>query len=92
MARQLLSKYVYSHIDGKIAEGIINETEAYRGADDRGSHEYNDKRTARNQMMYQAGGLVYMYICYGIHDMLNIVTGREEMSHAVLIRAIEPLA
>ena len=91
VARQLLGKYVYSHIDGKITGGIIVETEAYQGPEDRGSHAYNDKRTARNQMMYQAGGLVYMYICYGIHDMLNIVTGREEMSHAVLIRAIEPL-
>jgi DNA-3-methyladenine glycosylase len=90
VASQLLGKYVYSQIDGKITGGIIVETEAYRGPDDRGSHAYNDKKTARNQMMYQAGGLAYMYICYGIHDMLNIVTGAEGMSHAVLIRALIP--
>lgn len=90
VASQLLGKYVYSQIDGKITGGIIVETEAYRGPDDRGSHAYDDKKTARNQMMYQAGGLAYMYICYGIHDMLNIVTGAEGMSHAVLIRALQP--
>ena len=90
VASQLLGKYVYSQIDGKITGGIIVETEAYRGPDDRGSHAYDDKKTARNQMMYQAGGLAYMYICYGIHDMLNIVTGAEGMSHALLIRALIP--
>ncbi|MES3018894.1 MAG: DNA-3-methyladenine glycosylase [Bacteroidota bacterium] len=90
IARQMLGKHVYSRIDGKLTGGIIVETEAYRGPDDRGSHAYNDKRTPRNEMMYSAGGVAYMYICYGIHDMLNIVTGTEGMSHAALIRAIEP--
>ncbi|MEJ7693728.1 DNA-3-methyladenine glycosylase [Daejeonella sp.] len=90
VARQLLGKHVYSLIDGKLTGGIIVETEAYRGPDDRGSHAYNDKRTTRNEMMYSAGGVAYMYICYGIHDMLNIVTGTDGMSHAALIRAIEP--
>lgn len=90
VARELLGKHVYSFIDGKLTGGIIVETEAYRGPDDRGSHAYNNKRTPRNEMMYSAGGVAYMYICYGIHDMLNIVTGIEGMSHAALIRAIEP--
>lgn len=90
VARELLGKHVYSFIDGKLTGGIIVETEAYRGPDDRGSHAYNNKRTLRNEMMYSAGGVAYMYICYGIHDMLNIVTGIEGMSHAALIRAIEP--
>ncbi|MDB5012057.1 MAG: hypothetical protein JWQ25_259, partial [Daejeonella sp.] len=91
IAKELLGKYLYTNIDGEITGGIIVETEAYNGPDDRGSHAYNNKRTPRNQMMYNAGGVVYMYICYGIHDMLNIVTGSQDSSHAVLIRAIEPL-
>jgi DNA-3-methyladenine glycosylase len=91
IARELLGKEVYSNIEGQITGGIIIETEAYRGPDDRGSHAYLNKRTPRNEMMYNAGGLVYMYICYGIHDMLNIVTGSKDMSHAILIRAIEPI-
>lgn len=91
VARDLLGKYVYSLVDGQLTGGIIVETEAYRGPDDRGSHAYNNKRTPRNEMMYSAGGVAYMYICYGIHDMLNIVTGTEGMSHAALIRAIEPI-
>lgn len=91
VARQLLGKHLYSNIGGQLTGGIIVETEAYCGPDDRGSHAYNNKRTPRNEMMYRAGGVAYMYICYGIHDMLNIVTGIEGMSHAALIRAIEPI-
>lgn len=90
VARQLLGKHVYSLINGNLTGGIIIETEAYRGPDDRGSHAFNNKRTPRNEMMYRAGGVAYMYICYGIHDMLNIVTGTDGISHAALIRAIEP--
>lgn len=90
VARQLLGKHVYSLINGNLTGGIIIETEAYRGPDDRGSHAFNNKRTPRNEMMYRAGGVAYMYICYGIHDMLNIVTGTDGMSHAALIRAIKP--
>ncbi|SKB33910.1 DNA-3-methyladenine glycosylase [Daejeonella lutea] len=91
VARALLGKNLYSLIDGQLTGGIIVETEAYRGPDDRGSHAYNNKRTPRNEMMYSSGGVVYMYICYGIHDMVNIVTGKEGMSHAALIRALEPI-
>lgn len=90
VARQLLGKHVYSLINGNLTGGIIIETEAYCGPDDRGSHAFNNKRTPRNEMMYRAGGVAYMYICYGIHDMLNIVTGTDGMSHAALIRAVEP--
>ena len=91
IANELIGKYLYTNIDGVVTGGIIVETEAYNGSEDRGSHAFNNKRTPRNQMMYRAGGVVYMYICYGIHDMLNIVTGTQDSSHAVLIRAIEPL-
>lgn len=90
IAHELLGKDLYTHIAGQLCGGTIIETEAYRGPDDRGSHAFNDRRTPRNEMMYQAGGCVYMYICYGIHDMLNIVSGMEGVSHAILIRALEP--
>ena len=90
VARELLGKHVYTNIDGQLTGGLIVETEAYQGPEDRGSHAYNNRRTPRNETMFSAGGVVYMYICYGIHDMLNIVTGTEGSSHAVLIRAVEP--
>lgn len=90
VARELLGKHVFSRIDGELTGGVIVETEAYQGPEDRGSHAYNHRKTARNEIMYSAGGVVYMYICYGIHDMLNVVTGEDGISHAVLIRAVEP--
>ena len=90
VCRQLLGKKLCTSIDGIFTSGIIVETEAYRGPEDLGSHAYNNKRTTRNDIMYAEGGVVYMYICYGIHDMLNIVTGKEGSSHAVLIRALQP--
>jgi DNA-3-methyladenine glycosylase len=90
IARDLIGKYLFVNTEGIITGGIIVETEAYRGPEDRGSHAYNHRRTARNDTMYAQGGVVYMYICYGIHDMLNVVTGTENLPHAVLIRAIQP--
>ena len=90
LSSKLLGKYLFTCVDGQLTGGINVETEAYRGPEDRGSHAYNHRRTARNEIMYSEGGVVYMYICYGIHDMLNIVTGKEGESHAILIRAIEP--
>ncbi len=90
IARELLGKQLFTRIEGGLTGGIIVETEAYRGPEDRGSHAWNNRRTARNEIMYAAGGVAYMYICYGIHDMLNIVTGAPGSSHAILIRAIEP--
>lgn len=90
IASDLIGKDLYTCIGGKICAGTIVETEAYRGPEDRASHAFNNRRTPSNEMMYSAGGKVYIYICYGIHDMLNIVTGTEGSSHAILIRAIEP--
>lgn len=91
IARELLGKKVFSMAGDELTEGIIVETEAYRGPEDRGSHAWNNRRTNRTEIMYAAGGVAYMYICYGIHDMLNIVTGPENLSHAILIRALEPI-
>ncbi|WP_069661208.1 DNA-3-methyladenine glycosylase [Arcticibacter eurypsychrophilus] len=91
IARQLLGKKLCTDVDGLFSSGIIVEAEAYIGPEDRGSHAYNNKRTNRNEVMYARGGVIYMYICYGIHDMLNIVTGAEGSSHAILIRALQPV-
>ncbi|MBU0695946.1 MAG: DNA-3-methyladenine glycosylase [Bacteroidetes bacterium] len=90
IAKELIGKFIYTNMNGEITGGMIVETEAYIGPEDRGSHAFEGRRTAKNDTMYQAGGVVYMYICYGIHDMLNIVTGLEGSSHAILIRAVEP--
>ncbi|MBC8054678.1 MAG: DNA-3-methyladenine glycosylase [Sphingobacteriaceae bacterium] len=90
LSAQLLGKHLFTLVEGELTGGVIVETEAYRGPEDMGSHAFNHRRTARNETMYTKGGVVYMYICYGIHDMLNIVTGEEGESHAILIRAIEP--
>lgn len=91
IARELLGKYLFSNVGGLLCGGIIVETEAYLGPEDRGSHSFNNRRTERNEMMYASGGVVYMYICYGIHHMLNVVTGPANSSHAILIRAVEPV-
>ena len=90
IARELIGKLLMTNIGGELTGGIIIETEAYQGPGDRGSHAFNNKRTPRNEVMYSEGGQVYMYICYGIHDMLNVVTGKAGTPHAILIRAIEP--
>lgn len=91
IAQDLLGKWLFSQAGGILTAGIITETEAYAGASDRASHAYQNKRTARNQAMYLAGGCTYVYICYGMHHLLNIVTNKKEVPHAVLIRAIHPV-
>ncbi|HCN82014.1 MAG TPA: DNA-3-methyladenine glycosylase, partial [Sphingobacteriaceae bacterium] len=70
IARELIGKKVFSMAGDMLTGGIIVETEAYRGPEDRGSHAWNNRRTNRTEIMYAAGGVAYMYICYGIHDML----------------------
>jgi DNA-3-methyladenine glycosylase len=71
--------------------GIIVETEAYLGPDDLASHARFGP-TARTQVMFGPGGVSYVYLCYGIHQMFNIVTGAADDGQAVLIRAIAPHA
>lgn len=90
IARDLLGKYLVANIGGFYCSGIIVETEAYRGPDDKASHSYNNRRTPRTNVMYEAGGVAYVYICYGMHHLMNVVTGPKEHAHAVLIRALEP--
>lgn len=90
IARELLGKLLLTQINNQITGGIITETEAYKGAEDRACHAYNYRRTKRNHAMYQNGGITYVYLCYGIHYLLNVVTHTEGVPHAVLIRAIFP--
>ena len=90
LARDLLGKYVFTQIDGQIAGGYITETEAYKGFTDRGSHAFGGRRTKRNEMMYAEGGRAYVYLCYGMHHMLNFVSNEEGTPDAVLIRGIMP--
>jgi len=91
IARDLLGTMLYTRIDGVLAGGMIVETEAYAGPRDRASHAYGNRRTARTATMYRAGGVAYVYLCYGMHAMLNVVTNAAGVPHAILIRAIEPL-
>jgi DNA-3-methyladenine glycosylase len=90
IAKDLLGKIIKTEINGNITTGIIVETEAYRGPDDRGCHAYNHRMTPRTKTMYKKGGHAYVYVCYGMHPMMNVVTGPEGSAHAILIRAIEP--
>lgn len=90
VAKDLLGKYLVSNIDGVLTSGIIVETEAYRAPDDKGCHAYQNKFTERTSTMFEIGGTSYVYVCYGIHNLFNVVTGPKGVAHAVLIRAIEP--
>lgn len=91
IAREMLGKVLVTHFDGVMAAGIITETEAYAGINDRASHAYGGRRTARNEMMYAVGGTAYVYLCYGIHHLFNVVTNVSGVPDAVLIRAIHPV-
>ena len=91
IAKELLGKIVVSSINGKITSGRIVETEAYVAFTDKASHSFAGKRTNRNEHMYAAAGTAYVYICYGMHQMLNVVTNKKGIPDAVLIRALEPL-
>lgn len=90
IAKELLGKYIFTSFDGKLTGGMITETEAYEGVTDKASHAYGGRRTARTDIMYREGGTAYIYLCYGIHSLFNIVTNREDIPHAILIRAFMP--
>ncbi|RLJ74823.1 DNA-3-methyladenine glycosylase [Pedobacter alluvionis] len=91
LAKDLLGKVLYTKIGDEITAGIIVETEAYFGIKDKASHAYGGRRTNRTETMYGAGGIAYVYLCYGMHHLFNVVTSIENDPHAVLIRGIEPL-
>jgi len=91
IARELLGKILITRFNGEITSGRIVETEAYNGAVDRASHAYNNRRTNRTEVMFGRPGTAYVYLCYGIHHLFNVVTNRAEIPHAVLVRAVEPV-
>lgn len=90
IARDLLGKVLFTRIDGVVTGGIIVETEAYSWKE-RGCHAYGARKTPRNAIMFREGGFAYVYLCYGIHHLFNVVTNRAETPEAVLVRALEPL-
>lgn len=90
IAKDLIGKVLVTNIDGKISSGIICETEAYSERE-KGCHAYLGKKTARNEVMFGEGGFSYVYLCYGIHHLFNVVTNVSGCAEAVLIRGIVPL-
>ena len=91
ISRQLLGKVLCTNFNGSRTTGIIVETEAYAGVSDRASHAYGGRRTNRTEVMYSPPGTAYVYLCYGMHHLFNVVTNLEGVPHALLIRAIEPI-
>jgi DNA-3-methyladenine glycosylase len=91
ISRELLGKVLCTNINGVRTEAIITETEAYAGIADKASHAYGDRRTKRTEPMYGPGGTAYVYLCYGIHHLFNVVTNDEGVPHAVLVRAGKPV-
>lgn len=91
LAVALLGKRLFTNVDGKLTAGVIVETEAYKGVEDKASHAYGGRFTDRTKVMYEPGGLSYVYLCYGIHHLFNVVTAGKGTPHAVLIRGLEPV-
>ena len=91
IAEELLGKILVTKWNNELTSGRIVEVEAYNGIIDKASHAWNGRRTKRNEIMYGPGGFSYVYLCYGIHHLFNVVTNSENNPHAILIRAIEPL-
>ena len=90
VSRDLLGKVLCTEIEGRSTSVVITETEAYAGVTDRASHAYGDRRTRRTEPMYGPGGVAYVYLCYGIHHLFNVVTNANGIPHAILVRAGEP--
>lgn len=91
ISKDLLGKVIVTNFEGKRSAGIIVETEAYRAPDDKACHAHLNRFTKRTSVMFKPGGHAYIYLCYGIHHLFNIVTAPEGLAHVVLVRAVEPL-
>ncbi|HLX93332.1 MAG TPA: DNA-3-methyladenine glycosylase [Puia sp.] len=91
IARELLGKILVTNFSGMRTSGRIVETEAYAGVIDKASHAFGGRRTRRTEVMYGRGGSAYLYLCYGIHHLFNVVTNKKNVPHAILVRALEPL-
>jgi len=88
-ARFFLGKFLCVQTPEGYAEGMITETEAYGGPKDAASHAFGNRRTARTEIMFAHGGFAYVYFCYGMHRLFNIVTGPPGIPQAVLVRAVQ---
>ncbi|MBL0883752.1 MAG: DNA-3-methyladenine glycosylase [Chitinophagaceae bacterium] len=91
VAKELIGKVFVTFFEHTLTAGRIVETEAYNGVIDKASHAYGGRFTNRTAVMYEPGGIAYVYLCYGIHHLFNVVTNEASIPHAVLIRAIEPV-
>jgi len=91
IAKELLGKILVTNWKGLITSGRIVECEAYAGVIDKASHAAGGRRTARTEIMFGDGGSAYVYLCYGIHHLFNVVTNSKDIPHAILIRALEPI-
>ena len=92
IARELVGMVLCTRLDGEaLTSGLIVETEAYSGRNDKACHANDGKRTRRTEVMYHDGGVAYVYLCYGIHHLFNVVTNGSGLADAVLIRAVKPL-
>ena len=91
ISSDLLGKVLCTRFNGELTKAIIVETEAYAGVTDKASHAYGGRRTKRTEPIYGQGGTAYVYLCYGLHHLFNVVTNAEETPHAVLIRAGIPM-
>ena len=88
LAPKLLGKILCRSINGKVLKYRITETEAYYSEQDTACHAHKGK-TNRTKIMYEEGGVAYIYLCYGMHWMLNIVSGSKDIPQAVLLRSVE---
>lgn len=91
ISRELLGKVLCTRVGGAVTRAWITETEAYAGVDDRASHAYGGRRTRRTEPMYGPGGTAYVYLCYGIHHLFNVVTNVTGVPQAILVRGGSPL-
>jgi len=92
VARDCIGKHlVRDTADGRVV-GRIVEAEAYRGPEDRAAHSFGGRRTARTEVMYGPPGHAYVFFVYGLHHHVNLVTTEIDKPHAVLLRAVEPVA
>jgi DNA-3-methyladenine glycosylase len=90
LAEELIGCKMNAISDGIHCSGIVAETEAYEGITDKASHAYMGRKTDRTSVMYRKGGVAYVYLCYGMHYLFNVVTAGENVPHAILIRAVLP--
>lgn len=91
LSRELIGCRIFTRFNGQETAAIITETEAYNGIHDKAAHSYGNKRTKRTSTMFGKGGVAYVYLCYGIHHLFNIVVGPQDVPKAILLRAIWPL-